>query len=144
MIPHEQMMKYSPNLSSVSIWHILLCISFNLLTLFFNLTYCSKVPQSKELQLVLFLRRKDYWHILNNHCVSRSVLERQGSEKSSEAGVVTSTEKVGCREVRYFRAIVTFGLQTKHCQAHALISISPFPLFYLVYSMVSFCWSRLI
>ena len=61
----------------------------------------------------------------------RSVLERRGSEKSSEAGVVTSTEKVGCREVRYFRAIVTFGLQTKHCQVHALISISPFPLFYL-------------
>ena len=57
------------------------------------------------------------------------VLERQCSEKSYEAGIITSTEKLGCRVVKYFRAIVIFGLQTKHCQAHGLISISPFPLF---------------
>ena len=39
------------------------------------------------------------------------VLERQCSEKSYEAGIITSTEKLGCRVVKYFRAIVIFGLQ---------------------------------
>ena len=144
MIPHEQVRKYSPNLSSISIWHILFCISFSLLTLFFNLTYFSKAPKSKALQLVLFLRRKEYWHILNNHCVSRFCAREAVSEKSYEAGIIPSTEKLGCRLVKYFRLMVTFGLQTKQCQAHGLISISPFSLLYLVYCKVSFCWSWLI
>lgn len=128
MLKNEQMMKHFPSVSSVSIDHIWLRISSNLLSLFSSwLTFVvnfSKARKSKDLHLILALRMKGSWHteqpLCCRHCVRKAVLTEVLQGRNRDLHFTDwKTELQNSWEL--YRHIVIFELLTSHYQALILI-----------------------